>query len=259
LNIENLIYISQSAGKILARYFRQKSISYKEKSGKSDLVTEADLASQEKITQDLAKFNPKIKIIGEEGPHNYQENKYFLVDPLDGTLNFFHGIPYFSVSISLMEGKDSIMGVVHAPILNETFYAIRGEGAYFNGNRLSLSDELALSKAIVATGWPYSQQFIRWTEGTINLVQARVQEVRILGSAALEMCYVAAGIIDAYWEVGLYPWDLAAGGLIVEEAKGILRDIDGTQFDLFSGRVLTSRNNLINDEMVTILSKIKKS
>lgn len=255
MKIEDLIYIAQSAGKILLGYFRKKGLSHSEKSGKSDLVTEADLAAQEKITEELARLYPDIPVIGEEGKQERGEGPYFLVDPLDGTLNFFHGIPYFSVSIALMEDEKPIAGVVHAPGLGETFYAVKGEGAYFNNEKLSLSSRVQISGAIAVTGWPYDQRLIKWTEKAISLVQSKVQEVRIMGSAALEMCYVAAGFIDVYWEVGLYPWDLAAGAIILKESGGVVTDVDGASFELSSGRVLACGNRSICKEMILTLEK----
>lgn len=255
MKVEDLIYIAQSAGKILLGYFRKKELSHSEKSGRSDLVTEADLAAQEKITEELARLYPDIPVIGEEGKQERGEGLYFLVDPLDGTLNFFHGIPYFSVSIALMENEKPIAGVVYAPGLGETFYAVKGEGAYFNNERLSLSSSVQLSGAIAATGWPYDKRLIQWTEEAISLVQSKVQEVRIMGSAALEMCYVAAGFIDVYWEVGLHPWDLAAGAIILREAGGVVTDVNGAPFELSSGRVLACGNRSICKEMILTLEK----
>jgi len=256
LKIEGLILVAKSAGETLLKYFRRERIPHKEKSGKSDLVTEADLAAQEKITEELARLHPDTPVIGEEGKREHEEGSYFLVDPLDGTLNFFHGIPYFSVSIALMEGREPIAGVVHAPALNETFYAVRGGGAYFNGEKLNLSSDIQLPNAIAVTGWPYDKRFIQWTEETLLLMQSKVQEVRIMGSAALETCYVAAGFIDVYWEVGLYPWDLAAGAIILREAGGVVVDVEGDPFTLSSGRIVACSNCFICEEVLSILKKV---
>jgi len=256
LRIEDLIFIAQSAGKTLLKYFRRERISHKEKSGKSDLVTEADFAAQEKITEELARLYPDIPVIGEEGKREHGEGSYFLVDPLDGTLNFFHGIPYFSVSIALMEGGESIAGVVHAPALGETFYAVKGEGAYFNDEKLVLANDVTLSNAIAVTGWPYDQSLIQWTEKTLSLIQSKVQEVRIMGSAALEMCYVAAGFIDVYWEAGLYPWDLAAGYVIVKEAGGTASGVNGEDFDVESGSVLACGNGKLHEEVLQMIKAV---
>lgn len=156
-----------------------------------------------------------------------------------------------------MANCEPIVGVVHAPCLKETFYAIKSHGAYLiNTKRLQTQRCKTLKEAIAAVGWPYDQTFINLVMRSLVLVQKEVQEVRVLGACSLEMCYVAAGFIDMYWELGLYPWDLAAGSLIVSEAGGTVTDLDGSSFNLSTGRVLATANDLLHSSAVSILKNI---
>ncbi len=237
-------------------YFRKEGLSHETKAGRANIVTEADVASQKWLVRGLSRLCPHIPIIGEEGRQQGWPEKgfYFLVDPLDGTLNFLHGIPFFSVSIAVMWGTKPVAGVVHAPALRESFYAVEGQGAYFNNRKISLQSKTNIREAIAVTGWPYNSELIPWTQRALLLVHKEAQEVRILGSASLEMCYVAAKIVDVYWEIGLYPWDLAAGWAILRESGGIVSDIAGGDFDLLSGRVLACGNESLHREMVRLLN-----
>mgnify|MGYP000476169699 CR=1 FL=1 len=259
---ETLKIVAQKAGKILIDNFRTNNITYIQKSGRADMVTNIDIAVQRLIIEELTQYFPKIPIIGEEDKKEnivfnlQQEKLFFLVDPLDGTLNFIHGLPFFGVSIALVKGNRPIVGVVHAPILEETFTAIANCGAFMNGQKLRCSKDLPVSEAIGATGWPYDQSLIAWTQKTLYVMQKNIQEIRILGAAALEMCYVAAGIIDIYWEVGLQPWDLAAGWLTVSEAGGKVSDINGNTFDLFSGQVLACRSKQLWQNVVKMFKNL---
>jgi len=261
LQIANIMRsISQAAGKLLMQYFRTYKFSYTQKPGKANIVTTVDIAVQDLIVEKLMRYFPEVPIIGEEiVDEETTANKLeevellFLVDPLDGTLNFVHGLPFFAVSIALIERKQPVIGVVHVPALEETFTAILGCGAFGNGHKMRCNRVLPMSQALCATGWPYDLKLVQPTGKAILLMQQNVQEVRILGAAALELCYVAAGIIDVYWEIGLKPWDLAAGSLIVKEAGGIVSDINGETFDLFSGRVLACNSEQLWREVIAIL------
>lgn len=253
----SLVKIATSAGNILSEYFRKAQLAYSTKNGRANLVTQADLASQRLIVNKLKQSFPNIPIIAEEnGKPNLLAETCFLIDPLDGTLNFFHGIPFFSVALALVVNYEPIVGVVYAPCLKETFYAIKGHGAYLNAKRLQTRENRTLKDAIAATGWPYDQTLVDLVMHSLTLVQKEVQEVRVLGACSLEMCYVAAGFIDVYWELGLFPWDLAAGSLIVSEAGGTVTDLDGSDFDLSTGRVLAAANKFLHSGAVSILTNI---
>ena len=256
--VDDLISVAQAAGEILFHYFRRRGFAHATKTGRANVVTEVDLASQRLIAQELSRRFPRVPVVGEEGeteplPHG---GTYFLVDPLDGTLNFLHGIPFFSVSIALMRDGKPVAGVVYAPAMGELFHAVTGVGAFFNGRKLGRPGEKALHEAIAVTGWPYDPALLSWAQRSLFVVQDKVQEVRILGASSLEMCYVAAGLIDVYWEVGLYPWDLAAGWLMVEETGGVVSDLDGDRFDLVSGRVLAASCRSLHEEMLRVLGPL---
>ncbi|MBC7098263.1 inositol monophosphatase [Candidatus Bipolaricaulota bacterium] len=255
---EALVSLAREAGVVLLGYFRRGALPHLKKAGRANIVTEADLASQELILTGLARIFPGIPAVGEEGRTGEEplEGPYFLVDPLDGTLNFLHGIPFFGVSIALMEGGEPVVGVVHAPALGETFHAVRGGGAFLNGERIETRGHVPIREAVAVTGWPYDPKLLPWAQRALAAIQARVREVRILGAASLEMCYVAAGFIDIYWEVGLYPWDLAAGWLVVEEAGGVVGDEDGGRFRLYLGRVVAGRSRGLVDEAVRALRSL---
>ena len=254
VKIEKLIEIARNAGKIVLRFYRQVT-EYGAKMSEADIVTEADMESQKYIVESLNRCFPEIPVLAEEGLTSRNGERYFVVDPLDGTLNFFHGLPFFSISIAYVDEKGPCMGVVHAPATGETFFAVRGEGSYDHiGKRLHVSTTTELRQCLAVTGWPYDKLLQPWTQRTVNLFQELVQEVRILGSAALEMAYLAAGHIDLYWEVGLYPWDLAAGYLLVEEAGGRVSDVNGENFSLSTGRVAAS-NGILHEELIGNLMK----
>jgi len=258
--MDDLISVARAAGEILSRYFRIRGFAHATKTGRANVVTEADLASQGLITEELSRRFPRVPVVGEEGKTGPfpRRGTYFLVDPLDGTLNFLHGIPFFSVSIALMQGGRPAAGVVYAPALGELFHAVKGMGAFFNGRKLDRPGEKALREALAVTGWPYDPALLGWAQRSLSLIQEKVQEVRILGSSSLEMCYVAAGLIDVYWEVGLYPWDVAAGWAVVEEVGGTVSDLDGNEFDPVSGRVLAAGCRSLHREMLRILGSLSR-
>ncbi|MEM3433067.1 MAG: inositol monophosphatase family protein [Candidatus Methanomethyliaceae archaeon] len=246
--------ISQAAGDVLLQYFRKTQLYYSTKQGRANLVTQADIMSQKIIIEQLATLFPDIPVITEENNDTVPGiETYFLVDPLDGTLNFFHGIPFFSVSIAFIMNRKPVVGVVHAPFLNETFCAIKGQGTFLDAKRLQAGRRKTLKEAVAVTGWPYEPSLMDLALRSLILVQKEVQEVRVFGACSLEMCYVAANFIDVYWEIGLYPWDLAAGWLIVEEAGGVVSDLDGGTFDLASNRVLAVNSETLHRDVIKIL------
>jgi myo-inositol-1(or 4)-monophosphatase len=242
--IKILTAIAQQAGKVLIENFRMNNFIYARKPGKANIVTNIDREVQRLIIKELTQRFPNTPTIGEEDGDMMRkcDETFFLVDPLDGTLNFVHGLPFFAISIALVKGDKPIAGVVHAPVLKETFAAVLNCGAFMNGQRIQCYKSLPCDEALGTTGWPYHLDLIPWAQRALLAMQRDIQEVRILGAAALELCYVAAGIIDIYWEVGLQPWDLAAGSLIVSEAGGKIGDINGNAFNLLSGQILAARN-----------------
>ena len=244
---------AREAGAVLRREFdRPKKISYK---GEVDIVTESDRRSEEIIVARIREHFPDHAIIAEEGGGASAAAagaKYcWHVDPLDGTTNFAHGYPCFAVSIGLSEDGEPIAGVVFNPVSDEFFTAARGEGAYLNGQPIHVSSIDKLATSLVATGFPTHQ---RKRSANMNYYwefTLRSHGVRRDGSAALDLCSVACGRFDAYWEFRLNSWDTAAGALLVREAGGLVTAIEGGPYHL-GGPSLLASNGLIHDEMKAV-------
>lgn len=209
-----------AAGKIQLGYFRSDRLDIRAKLNDSDVVTAADKAAERLILDSIHAKYPTHSILSEEsGADNHDSPYRWIIDPLDGTTNFSAGLPLFSVSIGLEYRGEMLLGVVYAPYLREMFHAVKGCGAYLNDTPIHPSSTDRLSHAVVATGFPVDKD----TSPDCNLdnvarVLPLVRGMRRLGSAAIDLCYVAAGYLDAYWELNLHPWDVAAGSIIIAEA-----------------------------------------
>ncbi len=246
---------AREAGSILTDYFHKSfKIEYK---GDINPVTEADLLSQEKIISILKSEYPHHGFIAEEGDtYKQAEAPYrWIIDPLDGTVNYSHGHPFFCVSLALMKDDEIVAGLVFAPLLNELFTAMKGGGAYLNGAPINVSSCETINRGLLCTGFPYDiQESHEDVLGHFHNFVMAAQGIRRDGAAALDLCYVACGRFDGFWELKLYPWDVAAGGLIVIEAGGRITDYKGAPFDPFAGNVLAS-NGTIQDQMLSVLEK----
>ncbi|RKN71229.1 inositol monophosphatase family protein [Paenibacillus ginsengarvi] len=231
------------------------------KSSAQDLVTEVDKGSETMIRNLIKTHFPHHSILGEEGVapgaeasakalREMQDEEYlWIVDPIDGTTNFVHGFPFFSVSIALAHRGEVIVGVVYDPNRDELFVAEKGKGAYVKGKKMSVSKEDKLASSLVATGFPADGRFALPTNlKGIEAVAPKVRNIRTAGSAALHMAYVAAGRLSGFWEIGLNSWDLAAGALLVSEAGGRVTDTSGQPYQLAVRHVLAS-NGAIHDEL----------
>ncbi len=222
-----------------------------------DLVTNVDKAADALITNILHACFPTHKVIAEESAVSGQESPYrWYIDPLDGTTNFAHSFPHFGVSIALAHESQMLVGVVYDPLRDETFCASRGNGATLNGSPIHVSPSPTLNQALVLTGFPYDRR--KRSEFYLRFYQAfmvRTQGVRRSGSAALDLCYVACGRADAFWEWRLHPWDTAAGSLIVEEAGGKMSNFSDEPFDITGEQTLAS-NGLLHQEMVEVLRQV---
>lgn len=222
-----------------------------------DLVTNVDKAADALITNILHACFPTHKVIAEESAVSGQESPYrWYIDPLDGTTNFAHSFPHFGVSIALAHESQMLVGVVYDPLRDETFCASRGNGATLNGSPIHVSPSPTLDQALVLTGFPYDRR--KRSEFYLRFYQAfmmRTQGVRRSGSAALDLCYVACGRADAFWEWRLHPWDTAAGSLIVEEAGGRMSNFSDEPFDITGEQTLAS-NGLLHQEMVEVLRQV---
>ena len=255
--LQHAIEAAQEAGLLLMeRLGHEHKVEHK---GVVDLVTEADKASERFLVERLHAVLPEATILAEEGSGTDRaKGLRWIVDPLDGTTNYAHGYPVFSVSIALEQDGAVVLGVVLDPTRNECFTAIGGKGAFLNGQPIHVSSTEDLGAALLVTGFPYD---VRTTERD-NLTQFRrflktAQGIRRGGSAALDLCYVAAGRFDGFWEESLSPWDMAAGVLIVQESKGRVTGYLGGAPDIESGHILAT-NGRIHEAMQAILVEIEK-
>ena len=244
-----------AAGKLLMEKLRTGfAVSYK---GDTNLVTEADLASEELIVSRIRAAFPGHTILAEEGHPGETDGEYrWIIDPLDGTTNYAHGYPAFSVSIALEIRGIVEWGIVYNPNLEEQFGARRGSGAFLNGLPVKVSKVNTLNDSLLVTGFPYDVR----TNPYNNLdffagFMLRSQAVRRIGSAALDFCYVAAGRFDGFWEIELRPWDMAAGVLIAREAGGMVTDITGAPCSIYQLQCVAS-NGLIHEQMLAVLEEV---
>ena len=219
--------MAKGAGEIQMRYFRMPALESETKQNAFDVVTVADKESERYIKSYIASHFPDHGIIAEESGADHSDRDWrWVVDPLDGTTNFSNGLPIFSVSIALEYKGEAVVGVVYAPYLRELFHAVKGSGAYLNGRRIHCSAKTDLAQAVVATGMPYDRAVNPDNNlAEIERVVCKVRGTRRLGSAAIDLCYAAAGFYDAYWELNLQRWDVAAGTLIAREAGAIVESI----------------------------------
>lgn len=248
--LKDILEISQIAGEIIREGFG-KNFQIEFKTNEKNLVTEIDKKSEKAILDFIYKKYPDHAILTEESGELKKDSEYlWVIDPLDGTTNFAHGLPIFSVSIGVMKKNEIIAGVVY-DVMNNIFYSAEKGSGSFAGNKklkVSTSDQLALS--FLVTGFPYNladnpdKVFERFAA-----ITKKARAVRRLGSAAIDFCYVASGIFDGFWEVSLFPWDMCAGKLILEEAGGLITDFSGKEIDIFSKQILAT-NKKIHQQMI---------
>ena len=247
------------AGNILIKDFREVENLQVSKKGIADFVTSADLNSENTIIKVLQKAYPKIKIISEETSPDTASNlneKKWIVDPLDGTFNFLHGLPHFAISIALMIEEEIISGIIYDPIKDELFWAEKGVGAFLNDKRIRVSGRNQLKEALISTGIPrigmedHHKNYLK----TLENVMKNSSGIRRYGFAALDLAYVAAGRYDAFWEFYLKTWDIAAGSLIVKEAGGYVGNINKNENYLYTGNIYAC-NNYLNDELKSKITK----
>ena len=245
------------AGEELRRAWRQsKIVHYK---GAVNLVTETDKALEALIVARLRRAFPDHRIVAEEGStgtDSFGAGGYvWYLDPLDGTTNFAHDFPHFAISLGLARNDDLVLGIVHDPIREETFFARRGGGATRNGESIHVSAVDDLDRALLGTGFPYDRrEHGEFYLGFVADFMRRAQGIRRTGSAALDLCYVACGRLDGMWEWKLSPWDIAAGACIVREAGGLVSDFVGHPLDLFGTQTVAS-NGHIHSALVEVLRR----
>lgn len=246
--------LAHLAGEILLRHWRK--LDTYERKGAIDLVTVADKECEAALVAAIRRRYPTHRILGEEGGITGDPASPFrwIIDPLDGTTNFAHGMPLFSVSIAVERDGVVIAGVVFAPVLSDLNLAVRGHGTTRNGAPIRVSTTERLADALLVTGFPYNRaEIVGWLTTTLGNHLVRSQGILRLGSAALDLSLVAAGHLDGFYELNLHPWDVAAGALLVEEAGGRMSNFTGGPFTL-EGRRLVATNGLIHDEMLAVLA-----
>jgi len=245
---------ANAAGKILLGRFGH--VDHIVKKGDIDLVTEADIQAEKSILDIIGQSFPEDHILSEEkGSHGEDSRRTWLIDPLDGTTNYAHGFPFFATSIALEIDREVVLGIVYNPYTREFFEATKGRGAYLNGHPIEVSTTAALSDALLGTGFPYD--FHERPEAVMDRFTRMIikaQGVRRPGSAAIDLCYVAAGRLDGFWEEGLKPWDTAAGMIIVEEAGGRITTFEGAPYSPYSKSIVAG-NPLIHRAMLEILKE----
>ncbi len=261
---EEILEVCQRAARRGGELLRemQQSLNPREKAPR-DLVTEADLASQQAIHEILTREFPDFRFVGEEDNVGREQagnaSEYcWVVDPLDGTTNYVHGLDNYSVSVALQRGSQSVVGAVYDPVRDDLFTAISGHGAYRNGKRLETSEIGALNAALVASS--FSARVSRDSPEIERFIAAllRCQALRRLGSAALNLCYVASGQLDAYWATSVKKWDVAAGILFVQEAGGVITAIDGGPFDLEDPKFIVASTPQLHAELLEVLNDAVK-
>ncbi len=252
--LETSVEIAREAGALLAHYFERR-VSFELK-GEFDLVTEADRASEKLVVERLRSYFPAHAIVAEEGGGHAGASEYrWYVDPLDGTTNFAHGFPIFNVTLALERAGEMVCGVIFDPTRQEMFTAERGAGAYLNNRRIRVSRAARLQDALVATGFPSRKRHLNVNVHFYHQLAMATHGVRRGGSAAIDLAYVACGRLEAFWEFGLNPWDMAAGILLVTEAGGRASDMRGQPPDLRGPHVLVD-NAALHDEILTLFGEI---
>ena len=241
------------AGKILKDLFGR--VNHIVKKGAIDLVTEADMEAEKVILDRIHEHFPQDGILAEEtGEHTHTGERVWLVDPLDGTTNFAHTVPFFAISIALQVDDDFVLGVVSNPYMGEHFEVVKGLGAFLNGKRIRVSHNRDLQNSLLALGFPYTiQEDPHRAMDHLKKMIVRAQGVRRAGSAAIDLCYVAAGKFDGFWEEGLKPWDTAAGMLMVREAGGKVSNYEGNPYTPYSTTIVAS-NSFIHEAMLAVLN-----
>lgn len=261
-NMLVMINAAEKASRALRRDFGEVEQLQVSKKGVADFVTSADLRAEKILREELEKARPDFGFLLEEGGEVENENSEyrFIIDPLDGTFNFMHGIPHWCISVALEHKGEMIAGVVIDPIRDETFWAEKNKGAFMNNKRLRVSnrDQLsvcALATIIPARGWG---DFAKYAK-ELGPLTLQTNIINSMGSAALDLCYVAAGRFDGYWSCAkLKPWDVAAASIIIKEAGGFISDKKGTK-DIFNDSHIVAGNNKIHTELLRNIKKSKET
>ena len=252
--VETATQVAYEAGSLLRHYFERR-VRFEMK-GEFDLVTEADRASEKLVIERLKQHFPSHGIVAEEGGGHESDSGYrWYVDPLDGTTNFAHGYPIWNVTLALEKDGELIAGVIFDPTRDEMFNAERGSGTFLNGRREQVSEVPRVADSLMCTGFPNHNRATNPNIHFFHELAMSAHGVRRGGSAAIDLAHVASGRLDGFWEIGLSPWDMAAGILLVTEAGGVCTDMKGDPHQLKSPHLLVD-NGLIHDELVGMFNRI---
>lgn len=253
---ETLVSATEAGAAVLKYYFNSKELKISNKEGVNNLVTEADHAAEKAIMDTIREQFPEHFILSEESGEMATASEFkWIIDPIDGTVNYAHGIPVCCVSIGVEQNGKMILGAVFNPLTEEFFFAEKGKGSTLNGETINVSDKKTVMDSCLVTGFPYT--YLDMKNGPLEVFERLIRKgvpVRRLGSAALDLCWVAAGRFDGFYEHKLNPWDSAAGSLIVEEAGGKLTDFEGNDYSIYQERILATNGN-IHAEMLTWINK----
>jgi myo-inositol-1(or 4)-monophosphatase len=255
---ENILKVAQEAALLAGNYLKKNYGKIKrsevEFKGEIDLVTKCDKESQEIICSILEKKFPNHSILAEEDLSIEKEKELlWLIDPLDGTTNFAHSLPVFSVSIAFFQAGKPVVGIVYAPILEEMFHAVANSGAFLNREIITVSREIDLGNSVLATGFPYDCRESKQNNlGNFSRFLVKARAIRRWGVASIDLAYTAAGRFEAFWEPRLKPWDTAAGMLLVQEAGGKVTDYSGNPYNPFMQEILAT-NSYIHEQMLNVI------
>ena len=257
------IKAARKAGTVIQRGARDVDRLTVTSKGPKDFVSEVDKAAEATIVDTLLEAYPDHGILAEEGTVNSKvqnPESIWIIDPLDGTTNFLHGFPHYCVSIALQHRGVITQGVVYDPNRNDLFTTTRGAGAYLNDRRLRVSKRIRMDEALVATGFPFKDGSL--VEAHLDMMRDMLHKtagIRRAGAAALDLAHVAAGWYEGFWECGLYPWDMAAGSLLVVEAGGLVTDIHGEDGFLYSGTIVAAAPKILPQIVQTVSPHMKKA
>jgi len=256
-----MIAAARKAGRKLIRDYGEIENLQISMKGPADFVSTADRRTEDMLLEELQRARPHYSFVTEERPaiEGPDKTHRFIIDPIDGTTNFLHGIPHFAISIGLEREGQLVSGVIFNPVTDEMYVAEKGQGAYLNDKRLRVAARTKLNEVIVATGIPFLGRPGHETfAGELAAIMGATAGVRRFGAASLDLAYVAAGRFDGYWERGLHPWDVAAGILLVKEAGGVVTDLDGGAQALEGGHILAA-NEALHPQILKLLKGAAKS
>lgn len=254
--VEQVVELSKSTGEFIrteSKNFNTKSVEYK---GKNDLVSYVDKTAEQQLVSGLKSILPEAAFITEENTENTEGKFQWVIDPLDGTTNFVHGLPCFCISIALLENKKAVLGVIYEINLDECFYATKGGGAFLNRIKIKVTETAELSQSLLATGFPYHdysrlKEYMRVFDHCMH----HTHGLRRLGSAAVDLAYVACGRFEGFFEYGLNAWDVAAGVIIVREAGGTVSDFSGNDNPIFGAEIIATNKNIYSEFLEMLKSK----